>query len=165
MDKEPDKTYIATWRSRALRWDYIHFDTGEIEVLAKTSKTKETRFVKMEEPLVDWLLPFRKRRGLVVGQNFQKALRAVKSSAGYGASRKSGKTWPKDVLRHTFGTYWLAMHQDRARLGEQMGNTIEVIKKHYRRAVSTLNDWKRAIAQQFISSATMAATSSTPSRR
>jgi integrase len=118
-----------------LRWEYIHFDTREIEVLAKTSKTKETRFVKMEDALIDWLLPFRKRRGLIVGQNFQKRLKAVKSEAGYGVSGKKGKPWPKDVLRHTFGTYWLARHEDRARLAEQMGNTIEVIKKHYRRAV------------------------------
>jgi integrase/recombinase XerD len=107
-------------------------------VLAKSSKTKETRFVKMEDALVDWLSPFRKRRGLIVGQNLRKELTAVKGKAGYGVSGKKGKSWPKDVLRHTFGTYWLALNQDRARLGEQMGNTVQVIKKHYKRAVPKL---------------------------
>ena len=62
----------------------------------------------------------------------------MKGKAGYQVSGKKGKLWPKDVLRHTFGTYWLALHQDRARLGEQMGNTVQIIKKHYKRAVPKL---------------------------
>jgi hypothetical protein len=33
---------------------------------------------------------------------------------------------------------WIALHQDRARLGEQMGNTVQIIKKHYKRAVPKL---------------------------
>ena len=127
-----------------LRWEFIHFDTGEIEVLGKTSKTRETRFVKMEDTLVQWLTSASpKKRGSIVGPNFLSEWKLVRSAAGYkvqlpGTKKKAeqtGKPWPKDVLRHTFGSYWLAKNQDRARLAEQMGNTVEVIKAHYKRAI------------------------------
>jgi integrase len=118
-----------------LRWEFVHFDANEIEVLAKTSKTRETRFVKMEDALVAWLSPYSRKNGPIIGPNFLKDWKSARNSAGYAVSGTNGRAWPKDVLRHTFGTYWLARYEDRARLAEQMGNTIEVIKKHYRRAV------------------------------
>ena len=127
-----------------LRWEFIHFETGEIEVLGKTSKTRETRFVRMENTLISWLksLP-RKARGPIVGTNFQMEWKTVRGAAGYKVQlpkhkhekEVATKPWPKDVLRHTFGSYWLAKHQDRARLAEQMGNTVQVIKAHYKRAI------------------------------
>jgi hypothetical protein len=38
-------------------------------------------------------------------------------------------------MRHSFGSYWLAIHADRPHLAELMGNSVDVIKKHYRRAI------------------------------
>jgi hypothetical protein len=39
------------------------------------------------------------------------------------------------VLRHCFGTYWLAVHKNRAALAEQMGNSAKIIGQHYRRGI------------------------------
>ncbi len=39
-------------------------------------------------------------------------------------------------MRHSYGSYWLAAHKQRAVLGEHMGNSVEMIKKHYKRVVS-----------------------------
>ena len=45
--------------------------------------------------------------------------------------------------RHTFGSYWLAKYQDRARLAEQMGNTVEFIAfLDLVRAVGRIVDFK-----------------------
>src|ERR1700730_6029510 len=66
-----------------LDWERIHFQTRQIEVLAQTSKTRETRFVQMEPLLIEWLLPFRETRGPIVGPDFVDALRAVKQAAGF----------------------------------------------------------------------------------
>ena len=43
-----------------------------------------------------------------------------------------GKLWPVDVLRHTYATYWLAEHNDLAKLAVLMGNSQDVILRHYR---------------------------------
>jgi integrase len=115
-----------------LKWEQIHFATDQIEVLKGTSKTKETRFVTLSPFLAEWLLPFRKSRGPIVGANLIKDWKDVRNSAGYN---HESKPWPVDVLRHTFGSYWLAIHQDRARLGEEMGNSVDVIKRFYSRAI------------------------------
>jgi integrase len=114
-----------------LRWERIHFQTGQIEVLGETSKTRETRFVTLEPLLVEWLLPFRLSKGPIIGAHFANNLRDVRAAAGFSALCP----WPKDVLRHCFGSYWLAVHKDRAHLAELMGNSLQVIKRHYRRAI------------------------------
>jgi hypothetical protein len=64
--------------------------------------------------------------------SFCRRQKQVRKLAGYGAD---GKPWPKDVLRHTYGSYWLAIHKDRAHLAELMGNSLAVIKSSYKRAI------------------------------
>jgi integrase len=118
--------------AQQLRWEQIHFATGQIEVLKSTSKTKETRFVTLEPLLTEWLLPYRTAHGRIVGTNFAKDLKAVRELDGYD---EGSKPWPINVLRHTFGSYWLPIHQDRARLAEEMGNSVDVIKRFYKRAI------------------------------
>jgi hypothetical protein len=56
----------------------------------------------------------------------------VRKAAGFGID---GNSWPKDVLRHTYGSYWLAVHKDRAHLADLMGNSLAVIKSSYKRAI------------------------------
>lgn len=118
-----------------LRWELIHFETGEIEVRGDTSKGRETRFVRMEETLMHWLESHRQNKGALVGRNFRRQWEGARIAAGYAIRGSVGKPWPEDVLRHSYGSYWLAQHGDRARLAELMGNSIEVIKKHYRKAI------------------------------
>jgi hypothetical protein len=42
---------------------------------------------------------------------------------------------PCEQRRHSFGSYWLALHKNRAELVELMGNSVQVIKVHYRAPV------------------------------
>jgi len=92
--------------AQKLKWEQIHIRTRQIEVLKHTSKTKETRFVTLEPLLTEWLLPYRKPQGRIVGKNFIKDWNAVREIAGYN---KDSNPWPIDVLRHTFGNI-LACH-------------------------------------------------------
>jgi integrase len=58
----------------------------------------------------------------------------VRSAAGY-APNGDGTKWTVDILRHTYASYWLATHQNRAQLAELMGNSVEVIRKFYRQPI------------------------------
>jgi len=111
-----------------LRWESIHFETGQLEVKAATSKTRETRFVPIEPNLAESLLSYRQARGSIIGPGFRNALKAIKREADL-------LPWHVDILRHCYGSYWLAVHRDRAHLAELMGNSLAVIKSHYRRAI------------------------------
>jgi integrase len=136
---------LRPFEAAQLAWERIHFETGQIEILGMTSKTRETRFVQLEPLLAEWLLPFRLPKGRITGPFFASTLRAVKVSAGFtfGADGSAVRPWPKDVLRHCYGSYWLAVHRDRAQLAELMGTSLAMIKTHYKRAIP------REVAQEF----------------
>jgi integrase len=114
-----------------LQWQQVHLETAQIEILKSTTKTRETRFVSISPLLARWLIPYRKKSGPIVTANFLEHWRAVRAAAGYGPQ----SPWPVDVLRHSFGSYHLAVHQNRAELSELMGNSPAIIRRHYRRAI------------------------------
>jgi hypothetical protein len=89
----------------------------------------------MEPLLIEWLLPFRKPRGPIVGPEFVDTLRAVKQAAGFTFGNDNTNPWVKDVLRHCYGSYWLVINKDRAHLAELMGTSLNMIKSHYKRAI------------------------------
>jgi site-specific recombinase XerC len=126
---------LRPFEASRLDWERIHFETEQIEVLGETSKTRETRFVQMEPQLIEWLLPLRKARGAIIGPEFVDTLRAVKLAAGFTFGEDDSNPWVKDILRHCYGSYWLALHKDRARLAELMGTSLDMIKSHYKRAI------------------------------
>jgi integrase len=123
---------LRPYEAQYLQWSSIHFETAQIEIKAATSKTRESRFVPMEPLLTQALLPYRQVKGTIIGPRFRRTLKEVKIAAGFGPG---GRAWPVDVLRHCYGSYWLAVHRDRAHLAELMGNSLAVIKTHYRRAI------------------------------
>jgi integrase len=134
---------LRPFEAARLQWDRIHFETKQIEVLGATSKTRETRFVEMNPLLIEWLSPLRKAKGSIIGTDFLETLRAVKQTAGFTFGEDDTNRWVKDVLRHCYGSYWLAVHKDRAHLAELMGTSLDMIKTHYKRAIP------EAIAKEF----------------
>ncbi|MFZ3377355.1 MAG: tyrosine-type recombinase/integrase [Chthoniobacterales bacterium] len=114
-----------------LDWQQISLATKTITVLARTTKTRETRYVPINDALLTWLSPFVRPRGKIIGVNFPAKWRRVLRAAGFDHDRR----WPQDAMRHSFGSYWLALNKNRAELAELMGNSVQVIKQHYRAPV------------------------------
>ncbi len=40
--------------------------------------------------------------------------------------------WPADVLRHSYATYWMAVHAHEGRLAEILGNSPRIVQVHYK---------------------------------
>jgi integrase len=99
-----------------LKWEDIDLGNRQITVRGATSKTRETRYVTILPTLAAWLKPFRQKSGPIV-------------------RGRINASWPKNALRHSFASYWLPIHQNRAALAELMGNSVSVIKTNYRRAI------------------------------
>lgn len=124
-----------------LRWEQIHLEEKTITVLAATSKTKETRNVPIEPNLLEWIKAHgpENPHGLVTPQaNLIQRLKNFHAALGYRVADQNTDTttWPQDVLRHSYGSYWLGKYKQRAVLAEHMGNSLQIIKKHYRQVVS-----------------------------
>jgi integrase len=122
-----------------LQWENVHLEEGQITVLRETSKVSETRNVTIEPNLMEWLLKYGgKRTGFVTNQtNLPPRLKRFRAACGFKTNRKNpdGPRWDEDVLRHCYASYWLAKHKDRPHLAENMGNSLKMIKDHYKRIV------------------------------
>lgn len=101
--------------------------------------------------LCEYAPPPKLRKGYVTPQtNLKNNLLKLHIEAGYrgtivktvkGVKTKQvfnpkNSTWPQDILRHSFASHWLPIHQNRSVLAEEMGNSVQIIKKHYRKHAS-----------------------------
>jgi integrase len=114
---------------RHLQWNG-DVDLDDALITVRSSKTGRKRFVTIQPNLLAWLTPHRRHEGRVVSPvNFRRQRAEDKAAAGLGGD------WPVNGMRHSFGSYWLAQFNDINALAAQMGNSPEVIEKHYRKAV------------------------------
>lgn len=92
------------------------------------SKTRQHRTLPIEANLRPWLSARGEGCVFYSRTQFRQAIQA----ADIGE-------WKQDQLRHGFGSYWLAVHNDEARLAQIMGNSPEIIHRHYRVPVSKVS--------------------------
>ena len=139
-----------------LDWQNVQLAERFLMVLRDTSKVKETRSVPINDTLFAWLstVPKAERTGLVVPkENFTNRIKLFRARLGYRyITKNKGKAinpngprgeYDADILRHCFGSYRLAVRKNRAELAEEMGNSVDVIKAHYRYPV------KESVAETF----------------
>jgi integrase len=111
----------------SLLWSDIRLDTMQIEVRARHSKTRRYRFVPIQANLSEWLMRYRGDDGSVhySRHKFREAYKA----AGMNE-------WKMDILRHSYGTYRLPILKSADALALEMGNSPDVIFRHYRRPMN-----------------------------
>lgn len=111
-------------------WSDFDWERLEIHIAKDRTKTGRHRIVPMEPALIAWLdhAGARDREGPVIVPGLRKRMVRARVAAGI--------QWVPDLPRHTYATMWLALHQDKARLAEQMGNSEKIIDQHYRFPIS-----------------------------
>ncbi len=117
----------------ALEWQEVHLQEREIEVKASKAKTRQRRVVKINDTLAEWLEVYGPGKGRVtISTNadvWGKWVRDLAKASGIEA-------WPKNALRHGFGSYFFALIKDENRVAAEMGNSPEMVHRHYRATVS-----------------------------
>jgi len=120
-----------------LDWKDVNLSEGSAFISADVSKVAEARAVPLSENCKAWLATSSTRTGLIAPKaGFRYRFDMVRSAAGYAVRGQGGEEWQSDVLRHSFASYWLAIHKNRAELAEHMGNSAKIIGKHYRRVMA-----------------------------
>ncbi len=119
-----------------LDWSRINFDKQIVMIDGAISKTRRNRTVEMTDNLKAWLFPLRKKEGPVVpsGKHFWTRSKQIRANAGVK------DIWENDMLRHTFGTYHYAFHEDEGKTVKQMGNSSYVFQKHYNDGLVSKSD-------------------------
>jgi len=132
-----------------LTWENINLIERQITVRGETSKVKDTRNVHIEDNLFEWINGHQGlRKGLLTNpdaireegkvKGLRYRLECIHRDLGYRVKTKNTDAgfWPKDVMRHSYATYWLSKYNDRPHLAENMGNSPTIIRKHYKTIVS-----------------------------
>jgi integrase len=117
--------------SELLRLDWSEVDMSEkvIEVSAKKAKSRARRIVEMSENLLLWLRPYVKQTGAVVSNDVRILFKNIRDVAEI-------KEWPKNAMRHSFGSYHLAFHKNAPRTSLEMGHdNPEQLFQSYRELV------------------------------
>ncbi len=114
---------------KLLDWSAADLKRGYIRV-PSNSKTGK-RLVPIQPNLKEWLAPFAQNSERVWPPNGRKLHEDARSEAGFDDE----KPWPHNALRHSYASYHLAKFQDIGMLAEELGNSADVIRKHYRELV------------------------------
>jgi integrase len=96
----------------------------------------------MSDNLVAWLLPHARRNEQL-----------TYSRKAFERTRKKAKVqWASDILRHSYGSYHLAQHENAAKTSLQMGHRdVDILFNHYRDLVmreDAAKFWAIAPAQE-----------------
>jgi integrase len=108
-----------------LEWGDFNFERGHITIAAHKAKTATRRLVPIQPNLVQWLAPYRARRGPLF-----KSRRGTDAAIAF--AKEQGIDWPDNALRHSYATYRLAAVYDTARVALEMGNSPQKLMTNYR---------------------------------
>jgi integrase len=108
-----------------LEWQDFNFERGHITVAAHKAKTATRRLVPIQPNLMQWLAPYRARRGPLF-----KSRRGTDAAIAF--AKEQGTDWPDNALRHSYATYRLAAVSDTARVALEMGNSPQKLMTNYR---------------------------------
>lgn len=113
-----------------LDWQEVDIAGRFITVTAGKAKTGSRRVVPMADNLAEWLAPIHPQQGPVwKGSHY-----GLYDAQG-ATSKAAGIRWKSNALRHSFASYRLAMVQDAAKVAHEMGNSANVVHKHYKELV------------------------------
>jgi len=96
-----------------------------IEITAAKSKTRKRRLVTLSENLKEWL----SLDGDFPPTNKPKRLKRILD--------ESGVIWSPDIMRHSYASYHLALHQSADKTALEMGHRdTQMLFRHYRELVT-----------------------------
>ncbi len=105
--------------------DQIHVTP---EAAKRTRKKDLRRYIPLLPNLADMLRPLRGKRGAiypVTSQGINKEFARI--------AKKAGVEWKRNALRHSYGTYRAAVTKNMPAVAFEMGNTVEMVQRHYNR--------------------------------
>jgi integrase len=111
----------------------INFEEKTITVGADAAKKRSQRIVDMQPALLSWLKPCvetLKMGGPIVEKSkFWKNKELLMEAAEI-------QEWPANGLRHSFGSYHFAMFRSSDDTAHEMGNSVDMVHRHYKSLVS-----------------------------
>lgn len=123
-----------------LDWEDVSLEQRVIQIRAGKAKTGSRRVIPVGDNLAEWLAPFARPSGRVWPLHPDRMSDVVKATLERAnAGKKKGEAkveWIPNGLRHSYGSYRLAQVQDVAKVSFEMGNSPQVVHRHYKELVT-----------------------------
>jgi len=116
-----------------LDWSNVKLAERSIIVGAAVAKKRSRRVVEINDTLAAWLPACAKSKGAVVPLDSNRTLYARLKKLATAAGLKA---WPDNGLRHSCASYSLALTGDAVRVAYQLGNSADMIHRHYKALVT-----------------------------
>ena len=118
-----------------LDWSAVDLERRIIEIRAGQAKTASRRVVPIRDNLVAWLEPLERKGKVVKGEYLHVDVTAL--------ARALKIEWPRNVLRHSFISYRIAIVKSADQVALEAGNSPSIIFKNYRELTTedVANQW------------------------
>ncbi len=113
---------------KGLAWESVDFESKTLIVPATIAKTRIKRKISMPENLAAWLAPYEGSKGPIFAADPRKRMASL--------AKRAGVTWKRNALRHGYGSYMMETVRNAGDVSLQMGNSADVVKKHYHEIVT-----------------------------
>jgi integrase len=107
-----------------LDWSAIDLGRRIIELRADQAKTASRRVIPVSDNLAAWLEPLERHGKVVSGVDLHREVTAL--------ARALKIEWPRNVLRHSFISYRIAIVKSVDQVALEAGNSPSIIFKNYR---------------------------------
>ena len=120
---------IRTFEVLRMDWSHIRWGQKLIDLPPEVTKVNERRIIPMCDALLESLAPWRNTQGPVCvdkvpQREIEQIIAKLKSTAPHFR-------WKHNALRHAFGSYRTALTQNVPQVALEMGNSIQMVKRHY----------------------------------
>ena len=118
-----------------LDWSAFNLDRGFIELRADQAKTASRRLVPISDNLRAWIEPLKRKGKVVRTELLHREVTAL--------ARALKLDWPRNVLRHSFISYRIAIVKSADQVALEAGNSPSIIFKNYRELATEeqANEW------------------------
>ena len=120
---------IRTFEVMRMDWASVRWDQKLIDLPPEVTKVNERRIIPMCDALIEALTPWRNATGPVCQDKVPQ--REIEQIMAKVKKTHPGFRWKHNALRHAYGSYRTALTQNIPQVALEMGNSIQMVKRHY----------------------------------
>jgi len=120
---------IRTFEVLRMNWSSFRWEQKLIDLPPEVTKVNERRIIPMCDTLIEALAPWREATGSVcVDKVPQREIEQIMASV---KDKHPTFRWKHNALRHAYGSYRTALTQNVPQVALEMGNSVQMVKRHY----------------------------------
>lgn len=120
---------VRTFEVLRMDWGSIRWEQKLIDLPSEVTKVNERRIIPMCDALLEALSPWRDATGTICEDKVPQ--REIEQILAKVKNTHPNFRWKHNALRHAYGSYRAALTQNVPQVALEMGNSVQMVKRHY----------------------------------